>query len=818
MAERPNYTDYGRLRPISKGWKSAFAELLDESSSEDEYEDEDNYEPNSLHCLAGRDFSRQTNVKPKTESGHKPVLRRTPVNIPVVEYKRRTPVNIPVVEYKNKESLHRTCLKLKQKIEQLDLEIGNKMSSLSEQKRIKSSPKVSHTGMKGSAQVTWIDELGSVSEQSNIDQFPLGLPSSTPMVENKQKKATDSFPVSCLQMGLLNLQGLPTLSLNVFEGDPVEWPEWSLSFRNLINDNLSLNESKKLGYLRTYLGDEPRSKIYGLLLNGKSYTLAMKELQRCYGNPAFVVEAFVQKVRTWAPIKDSSEIGSFCTQVSQLVQMFSTMGYESDLTSIGLLSDLVGKLPLSMRESWGGFVVRFGKRLPTVELFHEWLLKKEEALRYGGGLVGVSKIAENRTKNRKQGEGIGPVHKPTVRHSTLFTPSQNKKGNEIGNKGEPELNPGGDRSSVSCYFCEQNHCLRDCSQFIKKCPEDRLMWFKSERRCFLCCRKNHVTRLCRSRMRCTESGCDKRHCALLHHAFPSDSRFHLGGTTARVGVMGHNSTIYLQILPVRIHSPNGRIVETYAILDPGSQATLIQSSFAKDLGLNGPISSLTIGGIHNNKTNQQAKNVSFCLSNPSDPSMRPIKVKNGWTFDKPFNLPSQIIPKGSDGVLGWSHVQDLGLHNIESNQIMLLIGADTKGAMMQLEVRPGPDDLPMAVHTPLGWTIMGTAEVPTPVESEGSVSLSTHLVTMTDYELDKQVERFWTTESFGCTHNHTEPISIQDGEALKILDSTVRIVDNHYEVGMLWADLEIKLINNRPVAERRFASLDRKLQKNEKKN
>jgi hypothetical protein len=65
--------------------------------------------------------------------------------------------------------------------------------------------------------------------------------------------------------------------------------------------------------------------------------------------------------------------------------MFKTMGYTSDLKAKGLLADLTGKLPLSMRESWGRFVVKADYN-PDVELFHKWLTQKEEAFRFGGGL------------------------------------------------------------------------------------------------------------------------------------------------------------------------------------------------------------------------------------------------------------------------------------------------------------------------------------------------------------------------------------------------------------------------------------------------
>jgi hypothetical protein len=83
--------------------------------------------------------------------------------------------------------------------------------------------------------------------------------------------------------------GLPQFSVDKFEGDPADWPEWSSSFKNLIHDNPMLTDSQKLGYLKTYLGAEPKSRVFGFLLEGSNDHLAMKELNQRYGKPAFVI-------------------------------------------------------------------------------------------------------------------------------------------------------------------------------------------------------------------------------------------------------------------------------------------------------------------------------------------------------------------------------------------------------------------------------------------------------------------------------------------------------------------------------------------------
>jgi hypothetical protein len=152
---------------------------------------------------------------------------------------------------------------------------------------------------------------------------------------------------------------------------------------------------------------------------------------------------------------------------------------------------------------------------------------------------------------------------------------------------------------------------------------------------------------------------------------------------------------------------------------------------------------------------------------------------------------------------------------------MILIGGNVKRAMTQLEVRPGPDDYPMAVKTPLGWTIVGAAVAN---EFDKASVVGDHVgvnhekvgvVRLSDEQLHAQVENFWCTESFGCTHAYDKPQSIEDIKALGMLDKTVRkLEDNHYELGMLWSDEPVSLTDNREMAEKRFHYLSKKLARN----
>lgn len=116
------------------------------------------------------------------------------------------------------------------------------------------------------------------------------------------------------------------------------------------------------------------------------------------------------------------------------------------------------------------------------------------------------------------------------------------------------------------------------------------------------------------------------------------------------------------------------------------------------------------------------------------------------------------------------------------------------------------------MRTDFGWAIAGLAGgVPSPRTSAGFVG---HCVTP-DTTLNEEVENWRKTESFGTKFSRDIPRSTEDERALKHLEETTnfRADLGHYETGLLWKDEEVMLPNNRPLAEKRLANLERSLGK-----
>lgn len=121
-------------------------------------------------------------------------------------------------------------------------------------------------------------------------------------------------------------------------------------------------------------------------------------------------------------------------------------------------------------------------------------------------------------------------------------------------------------------ICSQRHNIEDCSTFKALNVNQRARLAKAKRLCFRCLRhpsnNDHMAKSCNLRGRCRIKNCSRPHHPLIHGAAP-----------VFVGTAPFESSVLLQIVPINVQTPKGA-VKTNALLDSGSQASLIVEEFA----------------------------------------------------------------------------------------------------------------------------------------------------------------------------------------------------------------------------------------------
>jgi hypothetical protein len=59
-------------------------------------------------------------------------------------------------------------------------------------------------------------------------------------------------------------------------------------------------------------------------------------------------------------------------------------------------------------------------------------------------------------------------------------------------------------------------------------------------------------------------------------------------------------------------------------------------------------------------------------------------------------------------------------------------------------------------------------------------------VVQDEVSLDKQLEHFRKTESYGLEKLESKPTSVEDQYAQRVIETTISKVDGHYQMGLLW--------------------------------
>ncbi|XP_018399383.1 PREDICTED: uncharacterized protein LOC108777081 [Cyphomyrmex costatus] len=383
-----------------------------------------------------------------------------------------------------------------------------------------------------------------------------------------------------------------------------------------------------------------------------------------------------------------------------------------------------------------------------------------------------------------------------------------------------------DSDSKVCPFCEEAHWPYNCPLYKNKPLSQRFALVKRHRLCYNCFGPHRAVQ-CRMSVHCKK--CAGKHHVSLHRgnfegskataksSTPSETNkpenLHAEGSTAcqekkKPFQVFHSlelnklnqHTVLLATALVSIRSSTGHCCQARALIDQGSEISLITERLAQRLHLPQIRSNISLIGVGGKKCNTSRGIVHFQLKPHFESSFE-------------CTVPAHVLPRLTTSLPSASSKQESLLHLkdlmvadpewFQSRQIDLLLGAEVYCQILQEGIIKGPIGSPKAQLTELGWIISG----PTYPRVSTNTSSSFHI--SIDDNLYRLIHKFWEIDEVPSTNT----ILFADDQACEdhFVLTHSRHKDGRYVVRLPFKRSMTHLGNSRQRAVQIMLRLSRKL-------
>ena len=747
--------------------------LVDEAEIEAEIERADLVEENIQLAIANIDHALSSNANTNVVVANLPAQP----NVPASTSTEECPVRASEGQNENGSSLP---------------------SALSQNENGSSPPSASGQNENGSSppSASGQNENGS-SLPSALSQNENGSPppSASGQNENDSSPPSASLADSSASTPRKTQVKLPKLELKKFDGDHSKWISFWDTFEASVHKNESLSAIDKFNYLISRLERSAAEAISGLTLTASNYDEAIEILKGRFGNKQQIINRHMEILLNLDTVTSHLNMRS-------LRKLHDTV--ESNVRSLKSLG-----VP---RETYGGLL----SSILMIKLPQEFrLVITREMGNDDWQLDQLLAIFKRELEARERAEA------PPVNGNQPLPPKPPNK-----NKRDPGTTFSlfnGNANGPTCTYCKGKHPSKDCKTVIDVLARKDLL--KKYGRCFVCLRKDHISRNCPSKSKCHK--CNGKHhesiCQSNLTAVPPTYPAptvptpvpELQGLTVQPGTnsvvcYSNSSTpVLLQTAQAIVYNPQRPECKVKAriILDSGSQRTYLTDNLKNILQLpvleRKQVSIKTFGS-----TDERVEFVEVASLG--------IELKGGPNLSlSAFTVPLICQPLQGQSVeqVVNDNVCFSGLRLAdycaegETLNVDILVGSDYYWNLVTGHTIRGTQG-PTAIHTKLGWVLSGPVCRGDPGSQQSSNLVETHVLKCaTDevpYEgLQGELKKFWDLESLGI-----KTPSIHE-EFLEKL--TYR--GDHYQVNLPWKATHPPLPDNYELSQRRLSSLLSRLRK-----
>ena len=555
-----------------------------------------------------------------------------------------------------------------------------------------------------------------------------------------------------------------------FDGNPLDWPEWSGMFLSTKHSS-SISRDEKMSHLKTLLVGKAKRAVNGMGYSGLMYDQAWNTLQRKFGQPHHIVSSQLAKIQNFPQVRfsDLSSLIEFADTVSTFVNILQQFGHSNDLFSCSNLDIAVSKLPLDTKRRWFAFIEAPTKarRIPNLVEFNIWL--QEEAQVHERLVHCAPTSSKFETQTTKFGKK--PDFKKSPKPSeSAFSSNDDKT-----------------RTENKCPIEGSNHRVWNCDKFKNMNIDERFNVVKEKKLCFCCLADNHAAKDCPRKRNCGVDGCEKTQNKLLHYKKRSENLKPINKTEV-TNLTSNVESIrgLMQIARVRIFGDEGKFENTLAVCDTGSTQTWVDEDLLEKLELRGEPVSLNVTGIHGTQiTTCRAVQATIGPANCMQDKGKLLTIhsqKNLEIGTSVYNV-QEMKEK-------YPYLKCVGFKQIDLKKVAIILGQNAYELIRPVEYKNGGENKPWAIKLPLGWTVSG----PVPI-NQLKLSAACHVANNDDMKLAEVVKKWWDMESYG-TLKVADKRTKDDKLATEILNSTIKFNGERYEFGLLWNGEQPALSNN----------------------
>lgn len=470
---------------------------------------------------------------------------------------------------------------------------------------------------------------------------------------------------------------LPKLTLPTFNGEYSEWANFRDQFVATIGDNKELSDVQKLMYLKSQLTDTAAELLSSVTTTQHNYKTAWSTLTERYDNQRMMVMTLMKRITSLPNVnaKDLTKLRHFRDTYQVNFQLLGNLGCPIIHWDIPMVHLLTSKFHTDLGLKWQQTLTK-SKECSKLKHLDTFLEKEIRALE--GYYLSSDTPPDKQFDNRQSGS------RPVRGHNASLQENRN-----------------------TCPVCRENHSIYSCSKFKALTPADRCKFAQENKLCINCLGIKHAYKDCKSQTRCKK--CAKPHHTLLHFPQPGEDKEEQENEpkdeTIKVGIsVTPNNSVLLATALVRVTGPDGIATIIRALIDPGSEASLMSEDLVKQLHLTTDHVNTPVAGIGASSVGNIQHKANLTVQSRSDTESTPLGVS--------AYILSKIIDYAPLSVSPMQHPELEGLTLADPeptawDPIELLLGADIYGQILQDGLRKLAGTNLIAQNTIFGWILLG---------------------------------------------------------------------------------------------------------------